>query len=397
MSPLARLGLLVGLLSSVVVVLGTAAPAVAHDATTTAYAEVSGAGQDVRVVLDLEYDLLMKSAWLYAEAYGATDPAEQRRQLETHADAVAAYTLERFQVAYDGSRCTGALDGVPVLTERRDRSFAVVSLEYRCPGGQGTHELFSALFPDDENFVHSTRTIVHYELDGAEGAAVLAAADPTHAVSEGDPGSTVAVAEGSAWRHLGGFVVLGGEHLLLGPDHLLFLLALLIGARGRRDVVLTATTFTIAHSVTFLLAAIGLVSAPSGIVEPLIALSIVSVATIHLLRRRADSATTRWRLPVVFAFGLLHGLGFAGALGIDERWSWQLLASLLAFNVGLELAQIALVVLLYPIVTLLRRSVAGDQVLVAAAALVAAMGLAWFVERLPLAADLAALVLPVGP
>lgn len=393
MNPVARLGRLIGLLAGVVVVLATAAPAVAHDATSTAYAEVSGAGQDVRVVLDLEYDLLMKSAWLYAEAYEATDPAEQRRQLAAHADAVAAYALERFQVAYDGSRCAGELAGVPGLTERADRAFAVVTLNYRCPDGEGTHELFSALFPDDENFVHSTKTIVHYDLGGAEGAAVLAAGEPTHAVADGDAGSTVRTEEGSTWRNLGDFVVLGGEHLMLGPDHVLFLLALLIGARGHRDVVVTATTFTVAHSVTFLLAAVGLVEAPSGIVEPLIALSIVAVATIHVVRPRADSDTTRWRLPVVFAFGLLHGLGFAGALGIDERWSWQLLSSLLAFNVGLELAQLGLVVLVFPILTLLRRSAAGNQVVLATAVLVAAVGLLWFVERLPSGADLAVLAL----
>ncbi|WP_235508244.1 HupE/UreJ family protein [Agromyces sp. Soil535] len=85
--------------------------------------------------------------------------------------------------------------------------------------------------------------------------------------------------------------------------------------------------------MTFLLAGIGVVSMPAVIVEPVIALSIVEAAAATLSRRELPD---RVRMPVVFAFGLLHGLGFASALGIDEPWSWELLHSLLAFNLGIE-------------------------------------------------------------
>lgn len=385
-----------GFLVAMVVALVAAAPAAAHDATTTAYAEVTGSGENVRAVLELEYDLLTKSAWLSAEAYEATDRSEQRRQLQANVDAVASYALDRFQVAYDDVRCTGSPAGVPDITERNGRAFAVVVLDYRCRSSAGgTHALFSALFPDEESFVHSTKTIVHYELGGTQGSAALEAGRPQHEVTDRDSGSTATTKDSSTARNLGGFVLLGGEHLLFGPDHLLFLLALLIGARGLRDVVSTVTTFTVAHSVTFLVAALGLVAVPSGIVEPLIALSIVVVAVLHLVGRPANGHT-RWRLPVVFGFGLLHGLGFAGALGIEEHWSWELLGSLLAFNVGLELAQLALIALLFPVVTLLRRTRSGNRLLLAAAVAVTAVGLLWFVERLSPGVDLAALALQVG-
>ncbi|MFC7640877.1 hypothetical protein ACFQX6_07620 [Streptosporangium lutulentum] len=81
------------------------APAAAHDATTAAHAEVTGTGANVKVVLDLEYDLLMKSAWLYAEAYEAKERTEQLRQLAINRDAVTAYVTDRFAVAYDDRPC----------------------------------------------------------------------------------------------------------------------------------------------------------------------------------------------------------------------------------------------------------------------------------------------------
>jgi hypothetical protein len=89
----------------------------------------------------------------------------------------------------------------------------------------------------------------------------------------------------------------------------------------------------------------------------------------------------RWRLPVVFAFGLLHGLGFAGALGLDEAASWDLLGALLAFNIGIEVVQLGLIAVLFPVVVLLRRLPRGHLVMAGAAALIAITGMVWFVDR----------------
>ncbi|MDP4501656.1 HupE/UreJ family protein [Nonomuraea turcica] len=349
------------------------APAAAHEATTKAHAEVTGTGANVKVVLDLEYDLLMKSAWLYAEAYEAKERPEQLRQLTINRDAVTEYVTERFAVAYDDKACTPTMAGDADVRMRGKAAFAVLTFTYACGGeGGGVHAISSALFPDAETFVHSTETIVRYDLDGEKGSAVLVAASPT-----------VRVGEHGLWQQAGEFFLLGAEHLVFGLDHILFLLALLIGARGLRDVVITVSAFTAAHSITFLLAAMGVVDVPGEIVEPVIAVSIIVVALANLLGREADRLG-RWRLPVVFAFGLMHGLGFAGALDIDQSGSWELLLSLLSFNVGIEVAQLAIIAGLFPLLALLRRTPAARWAVVVMSVPIVAVSLYWFFDRIPL-------------
>ncbi|MER6348717.1 HupE/UreJ family protein [Streptomyces sp. NPDC001595] len=360
--------------------LALSSPAAAHDATSTAYAEVTGTGDDVRATLDLEYDLLMKSAWLYAEAYDAKGRAEQLRQLAANAEAVHDYVTDRFAVTLDGTPCTPRRGtGDADVRARGSRSYAVLTIGYDCPGtgdGGGTYTVSSALFPDAETFVHGTRTIVHYDLGGHRGSQVLTVAEPT-----------LETGGHQEARQMAEFFVLGGEHLLFGLDHVLFLLSLLIAARRLRDVVLTVTAFTAAHSVTFLLAATGVVTVPGAVVEPVIAASIAVVAVAGVLPRNREDTGRRWlTVAVVFVFGLVHGLGFAGALGIDEGWSWELLLSLLSFNVGVEAAQLGVVAVVYPLLALVRRTPAHRWALPVLTAPVVAVSLYWFWDRVALAA-----------
>ncbi|SEK62976.1 HupE/UreJ family protein [Nonomuraea pusilla] len=179
------------------------------------------------------------------------------------------------------------------------------------------------------------------------------------------------------------FLVLGAEHLVTGLDHVLFLLALLIGARRPRDVVVTASAFTAAHSITFLLAAMGIVEVPARVVEPVVAVSITVVAVANLFGR-AEGGAGRWRLPVVFAFGLVHGLGFAGALDIGGSGSWELLLSLLSFDLGIEVTQPAIVAVLFPLLRWLRRSPAHRWAVAAPTVPIVTVSLYWLVDRLPL-------------
>ncbi|BDZ54003.1 HupE/UreJ family protein [Agromyces marinus] len=365
----------------VAVAVGTAllpsGPATAHDETTSAYAEVVRDGDRITAVLELEYDLLMKSAWAYADAYEATDRDEQARQLAAYADSVDDYVDARFAVTAEGERCAAEPVGAGGIRDRAGRAFAVVTYAYDCDRAESSElTVSSALFPDAEGFVHSTRTMLEWDLDGAAGNAVLVASDPTVALA--DPGARI-----------GEFFVLGAEHLLLGLDHVLFLVALLLGARSLRGLVITATTFTVAHSVTFLLAATGVVGVPAEVVEPVIALSIAVAAFAAIWKGEVPH---RWRMPVVFAFGLLHGLGFASALGVDEAWSWGLLWALIAFNVGIEAAQLAIIAVAFPLLVLLRRTVAGRPATVLAGLAVAAVGTFWFAERV-----VAGLAGPGGP
>lgn len=148
----------------------------------------------------------------------------------------------------------------------------------------------------------------------------------------------------SGWVVAGTYLKLGVEHILLGIDHLLFVLALLFIARGTWLLVKTITAFTIAHSITLVLAALGYVHVPSRPVEAMIALSIALVAAeIVYAYRGRPSLTQRAPWIVAFAFGLLHGLGFAGALSEIGLPQGHIPVALLFFNVGVEIGQLLFV------------------------------------------------------
>ncbi|WP_020579670.1 HupE/UreJ family protein [Actinopolymorpha alba] len=413
-------------------------PAAAHGFTSAVYVELTEPADGVvRAEVELEYVLLVISA-----AKAEDDPELEREAkatfrtsgadvgvLDTHAETVLAYVRNGFGVALGGEDCSPSQVGDFRASERDGVPHTIVVLDFSCPASSDSaaaYEVTSELFPKNEGFVGSTDTILEYDLHGSAGNAVLTADDPTF------------VSDKASSARLGEFFVLGVEHLLFGIDHILFLLALIVGSRRLRDILLAASAFTAAHSLTFILAGLGVVSVPAAIVEPVIALSISAAAGWHVwgawrsraqqpprtgnaaslaataanlrddspasgstatltspvktaartaadgpVRRRVTSAELA-RLGVVFAFGLIHGLGFAGALGIDEPFSWALLSSLLVFNVGIELVQLAIIVVVFPLLLLLRRRLPpiGLWLGVVVAAGVAVVGLFWFVQRL---------------
>ena len=393
------------LLGAVAVVTMTSATAAsAHGFSSVVYADVTAAGSgSVRADLGLEYDLALVSVATSEH----DDPLHERGQrawddgdfpgmvsaAEAHHDSIAAYVTDRFSVRAAGGRaCTPEVGRRMTVDLQDEVPYLHLSVDYRCPAPSGTHPghvVRSELFPDDESFVRDTKTIVTYDVDDRQGSATLDAAQPTFSTEQ------------SAGQRFWEFFALGAEHLLSGIDHILFLVALIAGSRRLREVVYTASAFTVAHSITFILAALGVVSPPAIVVEPLIALSIAAVAGWYLWRlwRRRSHADeleigprgrfaldrSGWsRLAVVFAFGLVHGLGFAGALGIHEAFSWQLLVSLLVFNVGIEAVQLGIVLVVFPVLVLLRRRAhrAALWVTGTVTAGVFVVGLFWFVQRL---------------
>ena len=148
---------------------------------------------------------------------------------------------------------------------------------------------------------------------------------------------------------------LGIEHILLGVDHLLFVLALLLLVHSRAQLLWTITAFTIAHSLTLAGATLGLVNAPSAPVEATIALSIVFVAA-EILHARAGrpGISVRWPWIVAFSFGLLHGFGFAGALAEVGLPQQSIPLALLFFNVGVELGQLMFIAAMIALLSLFR-------------------------------------------
>lgn len=158
----------------------------------------------------------------------------------------------------------------------------------------------------------------------------------------------------AAWR----FLRLGVEHIFTGYDHIAFLLALLLLGGRFLDLVKIVTSFTIAHSVTLALAALGILNPPTRWVEALIATSIVAVAGENLWVLRAAKGRTarvanalrhRWR--ITFAFGLVHGFGFASALQELKLPRSALVAGLVSFNLGVEVGQVAIVALAFPLLS----------------------------------------------
>jgi hydrogenase/urease accessory protein HupE len=196
-----------------------------------------------------------------------------------------------------------------------------------------------------------------------------------------------------AWEIAATYLHLGVEHILFGFDHLLVVLALVILVRGWKRVAITVTAFTIAHSITLAAATLGFVNVPGPPLEATIALSIMLVAVEILNARRGKPSLTA-RLPwlVAFAFGLLHGFGFAGALAEVGLPQHSIAVALLFFNVGVEIGQLIFVVAILSMISLFRYVVskllersriqpALDRLDVSVAYTIGVMAAYWLIER----------------
>jgi hydrogenase/urease accessory protein HupE len=200
------------------------------------------------------------------------------------------------------------------------------------------------------------------------------------------PWMEIPASPGSVTEIAGAFVGHGIEHILLGYDHLLFVLALMIIVRSTRALVWTITAFTLAHSITLALATLGLVHVPGPPVEAAIAFSILLLASeIVRLRRGESSLTARWPWVVAFSFGLLHGFGFAGALSEIGLPRTDIPLALFAFNVGVELGQLAFIGAVLSAAAIVRRMrltrPMGKPAMRLAPYAIGSVAALWFIER----------------
>ncbi|MEP2735565.1 MAG: HupE/UreJ family protein [Erythrobacter sp.] len=163
----------------------------------------------------------------------------------------------------------------------------------------------------------------------------------SHRLTSREPAITIA-ADQSAWDVAKTYFIIGMEHILAGWDHLLFVIALVLLVVKGWAVVKAATAFTIAHSITLAATVLGFTGLPQAPVEALIALSIVFLA-VELMRTNPDTWTRRFPWAVAFAFGLLHGFGFAGALREIGLPQGEVPTALLTFNLGVEAGQLLVV------------------------------------------------------
>jgi hypothetical protein len=237
----------------------------------------------------------------------------------------------------------------------------------------------------DQDSLH--RGLLKVDLPGFQSSALLSPERPEAQLSRADS---------SAWRVFGRYIVEGVWHIWIGIDHIVFLLSLLVlaplqpsrqritqwpAAQQARpvliDVLAVVTAFTVAHSITLGLTILGWLTPPPDLVEPAIALSVVLAALNNLL---GINSLKRWGLA--FVFGLVHGFGFASVLLDLGLPASALVAALGGFNVGVELGQLAIVLVFLPIAWLLRRTRFYRWVVVAGgSAAIVVLGLVWTLER----------------
>jgi len=175
------------------------------------------------------------------------------------------------------------------------------------------------------------------------------------------------------------FIKAGINHIIpKGLDHILFVLGLFFASLHFRSLFWQMTAFTLAHTLTLALSALRIIQMPSTIIEPLIALSIVWIAVENCLFKK----TNTWRPVVIFGFGLLHGLGFAAVLQHYGLPKGNMIPSLLAFNIGVELGQITIIIAAILVFWPFRKnSWYRQRIQIPASLFIAVVGLFWFIER----------------
>lgn len=344
---------------AVAALLAIARPAHAHPAPFSFLdARLQGATLDLTVVVhvfDIGHDL-------------GVEPPEQLLDpavLASKAAAIDATLTPRLRVLLDGTPVAIRWAATEGAADRQAvRLHATLPLD-RMPG---TLTLDTLLFPYDP--VHQTFVNV-YEGDALASQAILSAGHTSHEYFTGSRQGT--------WAVVKKFVPAGIHHILIGPDHILFLVGLLLLGGSLRRLLLVVSGFTIAHSITLSLAALNILSPPSRIVEPAIALSIVYVGVDNLMVRDGRDV----RAWIAFAFGFLHGFGFASVLREMDLPAKALGWSLFSFNVGVEIGQLLIVVLVASVFSALRArsAVASRRLVYAGSIAVIAAGAFWFVQR----------------
>lgn len=335
---------------------------------STKYLRVDATDSGAQVVADVDPIDVGFELGLPGSEGGAVEPILAR------AEDVRAWAARSFVLAGGGGPCAvsvGAPEVVPIEGSVRMTRAIRVRLEYACP------EPRTGLVLEDRSvFAADPQHEAIVRIGGH--ASVLRAGRQTIAIGE------VPTLLGTLLT----FTREGALHLVTGYDHVLFLISLLLVAgqvaaregtkKGLRDVALVVTGFTAGHSVTLIAAALDVVSLPSRFVESAIAASIVAVAVWNLVRPEARGA-----LPwVAVTFGLIHGFGFSSVLRELVLPAGERIAALVAFNVGIELAQLAIVLVVVPALAwAARRAWYRRAVVQAGSVAIAAIASVWLVER----------------
>lgn len=357
-----------------VAMLASALPAFAHKASDS-YLTLQVQGTQVSGHWDIALRDIDFAIGLDADGNSEITWGEVKTR---HAD-IAAWALSSLSLQRGGACKLTVTE--QLVDEHTDGHYSVLVLQGECPAAKGELEMqYRLLFGVDA--LH--RGLLQLTLDGKTQSSIFG---PDSATQQFSDQAT------SLWKQLGTYVVEGVWHIWIGFDHILFLLSLLLpavlvhsaqGWRGAarfadasKEVLWVVTAFTAAHSITLSLAALGYVNLPSRLVESTIAFSIIVAALNNLW-----PVVHQRRWLVAFGFGLIHGFGFASVLADLELPQDALVLSLLGFNLGVEVGQLAIVTAFLPLAYVLRNSnFYRKAVFVGGSVLTIALAAVWFAER----------------
>jgi len=362
--------------SVAVAVVLAASPAEAHKPSDS-YLKLHGGGEN----LSIAWDLAIKDLDFILGVDANQDGDITWGELKARRPAIESHALSRLSIAHEGQKCELDVTDLMVV-KHSDGNYAVLMIDTNCPGDAEVLDIeYRLLFDIDPTH----RGLVLYD----NGLVTS-----THVLSPSSPTLELRTDEATLWRTFVEYVKEGVWHIWIGFDHILFLISLLLPAvlvladkkwqpverfgPACRSVLKIVTVFTLAHSITLWLAVMEYVTLPSQMVEATIAFSIV-VTALHNLFPVV-------RLPgwtIAFVFGLIHGFGFANVLLDLGLSSTALAVSLLAFNVGVELGQLAIVLVFFPIAYAIRGTEFYKWVVLrGGSALIAVIAVLWMIERI---------------
>ena len=334
-----------------------------------------------------QWDIALRDLDLVLELDRNGDSVIDWGEVRSRHAEIAAYAMRHLDLKSGNRACPMRVDD-QLIDNHSDGAYAVLKLTATCPNAvEALTVSFRLLFEVDAQH----RGLLKLETpakDGNSSPQVVSAVFPAENATQ-----IFALANGSTLAELGTYIVDGVRHIAVGFDHILFLIALLLPAvlvrEGRRwipvadmqsafwSVLKIVTAFTIAHSITLSLASLDVVRLPSRLVESLIAASVLATALDNIWPFLPKK---RWL--VAFAFGLIHGFGFASVLADLNLPNSSLVLSLLGFNIGVEIGQLILVALVIPLAYLTRSSTAYPRfALQTGSVVIAAVSLGWLLER----------------
>jgi hypothetical protein len=340
----------------------------AHDFSLT-YSSVSVEGEKINVAITTPYVNL-------EEIY----PDKGVKIEDIELSFFNSFFEKGFIVENDGKKCTSKNINTQKVTDVK-----LVAYEYvfTCKNKLDTVKFTYNLFFDVSE---SHENITDFYVDNFNEQIIFSKKIPTHELHIGKIRQGLE-SYNLLWK-VSNFLVLGVKHILLGYDHILFILSLLLAATRFKSILKIATSFTVAHSITLIIATLGIFVLPSKLTESLIALSISVVAFENLLGKRQIKnkilsylidPKNRW--VIAFVFGLVHGFGFSSVLrefGLPQK---GLIISLLSFNLGVEVGQIFIISLIFPVLYIIRKKDFSDGFIKYASILIGGVGLFWFVQR----------------